>query len=122
MIKQHMYVIAVRDLHEAASYYRDVLGFSIKEIGDDGWRLFERDGCRIMAGHCPDSIPARELGDHSYFAYIVVDDAEVGLISPDGFNFFWFTWSMVDGRVEKQASALEASVRADSAPASEEES
>ena len=51
MIKQHMYVIAVRDLHEAASYYRDVLGFSIKEIGDDGWRLFERDGCRMLRLH-----------------------------------------------------------------------
>jgi TRAP transporter TAXI family solute receptor len=50
----------------------------------------------------------------------VVDDAEVGLISPDGFNFFWFTWSMVNGRVEKQASALEASDLAASAPASEE--
>ena len=28
-----------------------------------------------MAGHCPDAIPPRELGDHSYFAYIAVDDA-----------------------------------------------
>ena len=29
-----------------------------------------------MAGHCPDSIPARDLGDHSYFAYLVVDDVD----------------------------------------------
>lgn len=38
----------------------------------------ERDGIRneLMAGHCPGSIPARTLGDHSYFAYIVVDDAD----------------------------------------------
>ena len=76
MIKHNMYVIAVQDLQTAASYYRDVLGFSIKEIGDDGWRIFERDGCQIMAGHCPDSIPATEVGDHSYFAYIVVDNAD----------------------------------------------
>ena len=28
-----------------------------------------------MAGECPDAMPARELGDHSYFGYLVVDDA-----------------------------------------------
>ena len=76
MITHHMYVIAVQDLAAAASYYRDVLGFAVKEIGDGGWRLFERDGCHIMAGHCPDSMPAIDLGDHSYFAYIVVDNAD----------------------------------------------
>lgn len=71
-----MYVIAVQDLQKSALYYQDVLGFSIRKIGDDGWRLFERDGCQIMAGHCPDSIPANELGDHSYFAYIVLDNVD----------------------------------------------
>ena len=29
-----------------------------------------------MAEHCPDAIPPAELGDHSYFAYFVVDDAD----------------------------------------------
>jgi uncharacterized glyoxalase superfamily protein PhnB len=76
MITGNLYVLAVRDLQASAAYYRDVLGFSIREIGDDGWRMFERDGCRIMAGHCPDAMPARDLGDHSYFAYLVVDDAD----------------------------------------------
>jgi len=76
MIKRNMYVIAVQNLQAAALYYQDVLGFSIIEIGDDGWRLFERDGCQIMAGNCPDATPAHELGDHSYFAYIVVDNAD----------------------------------------------
>ena len=36
----------------------------------------------------------------------VVDDAEVGLISPDGFNFFWFTWNMVNGMLEQRETAL----------------
>ena len=76
MIQRTMFVLAVRDLQESADYYRDVLGFSIHEIGDDGWRMFERDSCRIMAGHCPDSIPAIDLGDHSYFAYWILDDIE----------------------------------------------
>jgi catechol 2,3-dioxygenase-like lactoylglutathione lyase family enzyme len=70
-----MFVLAVPDLAASAAFYRDVLGFRIDEIGDPGWRLFERDGCRIMAGECPDAIPPRELGDHGYFGYLVVDDA-----------------------------------------------
>lgn len=75
-IKRNMFVIAVQNLKDSANYYESVLGFTVHEIGDDGWRMFERDGCRIMAGHCPDSIPARDLGDHSYFAYLVVEDAD----------------------------------------------
>ncbi len=76
MIQEYMYVIAVQDLQASAKYYRDVLGFTIREIGDDGWRIFQRDGCRIMAGHCPDALSATELGDHSYFAYLVVDNVD----------------------------------------------
>ncbi len=76
MIKRNLYVLAVQDLQASIAFYRDVLGFTVHEIGDEGWRLFERDGCRIMAGHCPDSVPARDLGDHSYFAYLVVDNAD----------------------------------------------
>ena len=29
-----------------------------------------------MAGQCPDALPAESLGDHSYFAYLVVEDIE----------------------------------------------
>lgn len=75
-IKRNMFVIAVQNLEDSAKYYESVLGFEVHEIGDDGWRMFERDGCRIMAGHCPDSTPARDLGDHSYFAYLVVEDSD----------------------------------------------
>lgn len=76
MIQKTLYVLAVLDLEASSSFYRDVLGFTIREMGDPGWRLFVRDSCRIMAGHCPDAIPASELGDHSYFAYFVVDDVD----------------------------------------------
>ncbi len=72
-----MHVLAVPDLTASAAYYRDVFGFEIREIGDPGWRMFVRYGCRIMAGHCPDAIAPVELGDHSYFAYLIVDDVDV---------------------------------------------
>ena len=76
MIQRTMYVLAVQDLQSSAKYYKEILGFNVHEIGDDGWRMFVRDGCRIMAGYCPDAIPGKELGDHAYFAYLVLDDAE----------------------------------------------
>lgn len=76
LIKRGMYVIAVPDLERSAAFYRDALGFEIEEIGDPGWRMYARDGCRIMAGECPDALPPVDLGDHSYYAYLVVDDVE----------------------------------------------
>ncbi len=74
MIKKCRYVLAVKDLQASSAFYRDVLGFTITVISDPGWLIFEHDGCQIMAGYCPDSISADDLGDHSYFAYLVVDN------------------------------------------------
>jgi catechol 2,3-dioxygenase-like lactoylglutathione lyase family enzyme len=76
MIRSHMYVLAVPDLDRSSAFYRDVLGFSIHEMGDPGWRLYSRDACRIMAGECPDALPPSQIGDHGFFAYLVVDDVE----------------------------------------------
>jgi len=76
MIERSMHVLAVPDLTRAAAFYRDALGFEIREMGDPGWRMLVNGNCRIMAGECPDALPAAELGDHAYFAYLVVDDAD----------------------------------------------
>ncbi len=75
-IQRALHVIAVPDLTASAAFYRDVLGFTIEDIGDPGWRMFIKDSCRIMAGHCPDAIPPVDLGDHSYFLYLAVDDVD----------------------------------------------
>jgi predicted enzyme related to lactoylglutathione lyase len=69
-------VIAVTDLARSAACYRDVLGFTVCEIGDSGWRWVERDACVILAGDCPDALPPEQIGDHSYFAYIEVTDID----------------------------------------------
>lgn len=76
-IRRTLFVLAVPDLDVSGAFYRDVLGFEVREMGDPGWRMFVRDDCRIMAGACPDALPAAQLGDHSYFAYLVVDDVAV---------------------------------------------
>ena len=75
-IRRTLFVLAVPDLERSGAFYRDVLGFEVREIGDPGWRMFVRDDCRVMAGECPDAMPAAQLGDHSYFAYLVVDDVD----------------------------------------------
>ena len=74
MFRKTRYVIAVHDLPATADFFRDVLRFTVYEIPDPGWLFFVRDECFIMAGRCPESLSARELGDHSYFAYVEVDD------------------------------------------------
>lgn len=72
-ITRSMFVIAVPDLAQSATWYRDVLGFEVREIGDPGWRIFQRGICEIMAGDCPGAPTAHATGNHSYFAYLDVD-------------------------------------------------
>ena len=65
-------VLAVNDLTASVAFYRDKLGFTVdNEV--EGWSFLSRDQFRLMLGHCPDQVPARDLKDHSYFAYVTVD-------------------------------------------------
>jgi uncharacterized glyoxalase superfamily protein PhnB len=70
------FVLAVPDLDRAAAYFRDVLGFARDWRDADDWEALSRDSVRLMLGHCPNALPPAELGDHSYFAYIDVDDID----------------------------------------------
>ncbi len=74
-ILQHHYVLAVHDVRASAAFYVDALGF---EVVDEppGWIFVRKDGCLIMLGECPDDMHPSELGCHSYFAYLRVDDAD----------------------------------------------
>lgn len=76
MIRRPRHVIAVQDLERSARFYRDVLGFVVRAVGEPGWRFFLKDQCSIMAGECPDALSPHELGDHSYFAYLEVDEID----------------------------------------------
>jgi uncharacterized glyoxalase superfamily protein PhnB len=69
------YVLAVNKLEASVEYYKSILG--LVEISRyPGWVFLSRDNFIIMLGECPDVIPAKESGDHSYFAYVEVDDAK----------------------------------------------
>lgn len=74
-IRGHRYVLAVRDVRASAAFYVEALGFEIV-AEPPGWIFLRRDACTLMLGECPDDLPARDLGSHSYFAYLEVDDAE----------------------------------------------
>jgi catechol 2,3-dioxygenase-like lactoylglutathione lyase family enzyme len=75
-ITKHSFVIAVPDLQKSVAFYRDVLGFEIVSIPDPGWLFYRSGDCMIMAGECPDALPASQIGDHSYFAYLQVEDVD----------------------------------------------
>jgi uncharacterized glyoxalase superfamily protein PhnB len=74
-ILQNHYVLAVHDVRKSADFYVRMLGFRIVRE-PPGWIFVAKDSCMIMLGECPDDMPASELGCHSYFAYLRVENAD----------------------------------------------
>ncbi len=70
------FVLAVPDVNKTALYFRDVLGFKLAWEDAPDWRLAERDGVRVMLGHCPGDMRPAELGSHNWFGYFAVDDVD----------------------------------------------
>jgi uncharacterized glyoxalase superfamily protein PhnB len=70
-------ILAVQNLRSATDFYVNTLGFR-RDFGDesDGWSWRSRDNFRVGLGECPDAVPAIQLGDHSYVAYVNVDDID----------------------------------------------
>jgi len=77
-ILQNHYVLAVHNVRASARFYVDVLGFEISSE-PPGWIFVKKDNCMIMLGECIGEVPAADLGNHSYFAYLMVDDADAYL-------------------------------------------
>ena len=69
------YVLAVQDLAKSADYYREQLGFETDWAGE-GWHFLRRDAMFVMLGECPDDRSAFETRNHSYFAYVDVDNVD----------------------------------------------
>jgi uncharacterized glyoxalase superfamily protein PhnB len=106
-------VLAVHDLDLSAAWYRDVLGCELDDVDPGNWCFCRAGDVTFMLGRCPDVPSASELGDHSYVAYLHVEDVdgfyrravaagaevlkpprdeswgmrEIGLRSPDGHRF-----------------------------------
>lgn len=87
---QCCYVLAVPNVEASQRFYVDVLGFEALDIPAPGWRFVQRGPARIDMGECVDAMPARDLGDHSWFARIFVAglDAYHDEIAPRGAQVF----------------------------------
>jgi catechol 2,3-dioxygenase-like lactoylglutathione lyase family enzyme len=68
------FVLAVNDLDASRRFYTDTLGFE-ETLRVDGWSFLSRGTCRLRLGHCPDAQPMSACQDHSWFAYLHVQDA-----------------------------------------------
>ena len=68
------YTLAVRDLAKSTEYFTTVLGLSI-DFTAPGWTFLSRGSFRVMLGECTDAVSPAELGDHSWFGYVTVSDA-----------------------------------------------
>lgn len=66
-------VLAVQDLHRSAAWFQDVLGCDVTEPDPGNWAFCTAGDVTFMLGCCPEAIPAAELGDHSYVAYLTVE-------------------------------------------------
>lgn len=67
------FVLAVNDLAASRKFYVERLGFS-EDLRVDGWSFLSRGACRLRLGHCPDAVPMSRAQDHSWFAYLHVQD------------------------------------------------
>ncbi len=74
-IKGVRYVLAVHDLKQSVEYYSKELGFTLLNE-PPGWAFLGRESFIVMLGECKDSIDPKKLGDHSYFAYINVENSK----------------------------------------------
>jgi uncharacterized glyoxalase superfamily protein PhnB len=75
MLRSHP-VLAVHDLERSAAWYEAVFGCTRADVVPGSWVFCRAGDVQFMLGRCPDVLPATDIGDHSYLAYIEVDDVD----------------------------------------------
>lgn len=69
------HVLAVKNLAVSADYFVNKLGFE-REFTAPGWEFLAFGDFKVMLGECTDALWAREIGDHSYFAHVLLKDVD----------------------------------------------
>ena len=69
-------VLAVKDLDLSSDWFIRVLGCRTSEPDPGNWTFCSAGSVTFMLGRCPDALPATELGDHSYVAYVTVEGVD----------------------------------------------
>jgi catechol 2,3-dioxygenase-like lactoylglutathione lyase family enzyme len=70
------HVLAVQDLPESTRFYTDVLGFQLDPVNAKRWSFLSRGAVKLMLGECADDVAAAEVGSHSWFIRIAVDQVD----------------------------------------------
>lgn len=70
------YVLAVKDLRKSSEYYQTKLGFTMQWQDGNNWHCLARSGIVVMLGECSDDRAAWETDNHSYFAYINIENID----------------------------------------------
>jgi predicted enzyme related to lactoylglutathione lyase len=71
------YVLAVPDAAATSLYFQEKLGFEEwKAVGQNDWRFVRRGPINIHLGTCPGEVLAEDNGNHSWFAYWFVENAD----------------------------------------------
>jgi catechol 2,3-dioxygenase-like lactoylglutathione lyase family enzyme len=65
--------LAVPDLARSTQFYTDVLGFQRDPVDAKRWSFVSKDSFKLMLGECADEVPASEVGNHSWFARVIVN-------------------------------------------------
>ncbi len=69
------FVLALRDLQPTSEVLRQYLQLEVYP-SPPGWSVLGCSAFVIWMGECPDAIPMSQCPDHSFFAYLVVDDVQ----------------------------------------------
>lgn len=75
-VQRSHYVLAVPDLDRAARWFEEVLGCVRQDVDPGNWTFMYHGRVVFQLGRCPGAIPPANLGDHAYFAMLVVDDVD----------------------------------------------
>jgi len=67
-------VLAVHDLDRTSLWLTRVLGCERSDPDPGNWTFCRAGTVTFMLGRCPEVVPASELGDHSYLAYLSVEN------------------------------------------------
>ena len=67
------HVLAVKDLTVETDYYLNKLGFE-RDFSVPGWEFLSCGHFKVMLGECSHAMWARDTGDHSYFAHVLVEN------------------------------------------------
>lgn len=74
-VVQTRHVLAVKNLANSASYFKDKLGFDLDFVAP-GWEFLSFGAFKVMLGECSDALWAHETGDHSWFAHVLVENID----------------------------------------------